>query len=95
MRHTLAHVGPAMLGTSVVLMAGFGVLTLSAFQMTSYLGWLSLLIVGIAPLADLVLAPALVSLTIRRSSLTRGAASAAAPSSGPSLDEASLETGAL
>ena len=62
MRATLAHVGPAMLSTSVILVLGFGVLTLSSFQMTSYLGWLSVIIVGVAPLADLVLAPALVLL---------------------------------
>ncbi len=60
MRATLAHVGPAMLSTSVILVLGFGVLTLSSFQMTSYLGWLSVIIVGVAPLADMVLAPALV-----------------------------------
>ena len=63
---TLVHVGPAMLGTSVILVLGFGVLTLSSFQMTSYLGWLSVLIVGIAPLTDLVLAPALVLLVPER-----------------------------
>ena len=62
MRATLAHVGPAMIATSVILVLGFGVLTLSSFQMTSYLGWLSVIIVGVAPLADLVLAPALVLL---------------------------------
>jgi predicted RND superfamily exporter protein len=60
MRATLTHVGPAMIGTSLILVLGFGVLTFSSFQMTSYLGWLSVLIVSIAPLADLVLAPALV-----------------------------------
>jgi predicted RND superfamily exporter protein len=60
MRHTLEHVGPAMISTSVVLVLGFGVLTLSHFRMTSHLGWLSVLIVGIAPFADLVIAPALV-----------------------------------
>lgn len=60
MQQTLEHVGPAMISTSVVLALGFGVLTLSHFQMTSHLGWLSALIVGIAPLADLVVAPALV-----------------------------------
>jgi len=60
MKHTLEHVGPAMISTSVVLVLGFGVLTLSHFQMTSHLGWLSVIIVGIAPLADLVVAPALV-----------------------------------
>jgi predicted RND superfamily exporter protein len=60
MRHTLEHVGPAMISTSIVLVMGFGVLTLSHFRMTSHLGWLSVLIVGIAPFADLVIAPALV-----------------------------------
>ena len=62
MTRTLTHVGPAMLGTSVILVLGFGVLTLSSFQMTSYLGWLSVIIVAVAPLTDLVLAPALVLL---------------------------------
>lgn len=62
MTKTLVHVGPAMLGTSVILVLGFGVLTLSSFQMTSYLGWLSVIIVSVAPLTDLVLAPALVLL---------------------------------
>lgn len=62
MTKTLTHVGPAMLGTSVILVLGFGVLTLSSFQMTSYLGWLSVIIVSVAPLTDLVLAPALVLL---------------------------------
>lgn len=60
MRKTLGHVGPAMLSTTVILMLGFGVLTLSSFQMTSYLGWLSLIIIGLAPVADLMIAPALV-----------------------------------
>jgi predicted RND superfamily exporter protein len=60
MRRTLAHVGPAMASTSIVLVLGFGVLTLSSFQMTSYLGWLSLVIVGVAPITDMIVAPALV-----------------------------------
>jgi predicted RND superfamily exporter protein len=60
MRKTLAHVGPAMLSTTAILVLGFGVLTLSSFQMTSYLGWLSVIIVAIAPMADLLIAPALV-----------------------------------
>ncbi len=60
MRQTLAHIGPAMLGTSAILVLGFGVLTFSSFQMTSYLGWLSVIIVSVAPMADLVLAPALI-----------------------------------
>lgn len=60
MGKTLAHVGPAMTSTSIILVLGFGVLTLSSFQMTSYLGWLSLVIVGAGPIVDLIVAPALV-----------------------------------
>lgn len=60
MEDTLVHAGPAMLATSGILALGFFVLTFSAFQMTSYLGWLSVLVVAIAPLADLFMVPALV-----------------------------------
>jgi predicted RND superfamily exporter protein len=60
MEDTLTHAGPAMLATSGILALGFFVLTFSAFQMTSYLGWLSVLVVAIAPLADLFMVPALV-----------------------------------
>ncbi len=56
---TLGHVGPAMMAATAVLVFGFGVLTVSAFQMTSSLGWLTALVVAIAPLADLLLMPAL------------------------------------
>jgi predicted RND superfamily exporter protein len=73
MSETLAHVGPAMLGTSIILVLGFGVLTLSSFQMTSYLGWLSVLIIGIAPLADLLVAPALVVSLTRNATVPRRA----------------------
>ena len=60
MEKTLGHVGPAMLSTSLIIVVGFGVLCFSSFQMTSWLGWLSVLVVGIAPIADLILVPALV-----------------------------------
>lgn len=60
MRRTFAHVGHAAMSTNVVLVLGFGVLTFSSFQMTSYLGWLSLLIVALALVADLLVGPALV-----------------------------------
>ena len=61
-RHTLESVGPALLATSGVLVIGFGVLILSAFQMTSHLGWLTVIVVALAPIADLLLMPALVLL---------------------------------
>lgn len=66
MRATLNHVGPAMVSATAVLVLGFGVLTLSSFQMTSALGWLGVLIVGSAPLADLCVAPALVLWATKR-----------------------------
>ncbi len=63
MRSTLRHVAPAMISTTAILVAGFLVLTRSHFQMTSHLGWLTALIVGIAPLGDLLIAPSLVLAT--------------------------------
>jgi len=57
---TMRASGPAMLATGAILALGFGVLTFSSFQMTSHLGWLSLIIIGIAPLADLLVTPSLV-----------------------------------
>jgi predicted RND superfamily exporter protein len=59
-RETMIEAGPAMMATGLILCLGFGVLTLSSFQMTSHLGWLSLIIIAIAPLTDLFVTPALV-----------------------------------
>jgi hypothetical protein len=52
MRHTLEHVGPAMVSTRIVLVLGFGVLTLSHFRMTSHLGWLIARLPEPAPLVE-------------------------------------------
>ena len=62
-KHTLARVGPALVVTSGVLVAGFGVLTQSGFQMNSYLGLLTVMVVALALLADLILLPALLMTT--------------------------------
>jgi predicted RND superfamily exporter protein len=59
---TMSEAGPAMLSTGAILCLGFGVLTFSSFQMSSHLGWLSVIIIGIAPLCDLFVTPALVLL---------------------------------
>jgi hypothetical protein len=76
---------PAVL--AMILSAAFNI---SSFTSTDYSRRTAFV------LSFLLFGPALVSFTTRRSSLTRGSApSASAPSSGPSLDEASLETGAL
>ena len=62
-RSTLSTVGPAMVSTTLVLFFGFGVLTQSGFQMNSDLGLLVVLVVGFALLHDLLLLPALLSLS--------------------------------
>ncbi|MEJ7728682.1 MAG: MMPL family transporter [Polyangiaceae bacterium] len=77
-RHTLEDIGPALWSTSAVLVAGFAVLILSAFQMTSHLGWLTVIVVALAPIADLFLMPALVVLVAGRG--------AAIPASAPPED---------
>ena len=59
--------------------AGFGVLTLSRFQMTSHLGWLSVLIVATAPIADLVVAPALLMALERRAAVSDSSTSIGVP----------------
>ena len=89
MQKTLAHVAPAMLSTSGVLALGFGVLGLSAFQMVSHLGWLSLLVVGIAPLADLILVPALVLVIApnRARAVDSSPQGIFAPDSGPNVSD--------
>lgn len=81
---TLAHVGPAMISTTVILALGFGVLTLSSFQMTSHLGWLSMLIVVLAVVGDLLLVPALIAVFYRHAD--RRFATARRPASGRSVD---------
>lgn len=91
-RHTLEDVGPALWSTSAVLVAGFAVLILSAFQMTSHLGWLTVIVVALAPVADLFLMPALVVLVAKRDAAHTAAPPAEqTPTSTDWLDSAALE----
>lgn len=87
MKKTLAHVAPAMLATSGILALGFGVLGLSSFQMVSHLGWLSLLVVAIAPVADLVLVPALVLVFVGAPRRARSRSRTLAPFDDDSQDD--------
>lgn len=66
-RKTLTSVGPALIVTTVVLVAGFGVLTLSAFQMTSNLGLFTAMVCVSGLAADLLVLPPLLLLGRRRS----------------------------
>lgn len=58
-RYTFSTVGHALCVTSAVLVAGFGVLSLSLFQFNNYMGLLSMLVVVFALLADFFLLPAI------------------------------------
>jgi predicted RND superfamily exporter protein len=57
--HVIATVGTALLVTSVVLIAGFLVLSLSPFSANSQMGILCALTIGFALMADLFLLPPL------------------------------------
>ena len=52
-------VGSALLGTSLIVAAGFGVLSLSTFRVTAYMGALTALTVIAALVIDFLLLPAL------------------------------------
>ena len=59
MRDTFSVVGAAIIITSVALMAGFAVMTLSGFVINQHIGALTVFVVGFALLADLLFLPAL------------------------------------
>ncbi|MEQ8277574.1 MAG: MMPL family transporter [Deltaproteobacteria bacterium] len=64
---TIKNVGPALIVTTLILGCGFGVLTQSGFQMNQYLGLMTVMVVGFALVADLlILPPLLVALEGRR-----------------------------
>lgn len=58
-RHAYQDVGAALWITTAVLTAGFGILALSSFQLTAYLGLLTTFIIVLALAADFFLLPAL------------------------------------
>jgi len=58
-RYTFASVGKALLVTSVILVAGFSILTFSAFQMNAGMGKLTALTIIFALVADFLFLPAL------------------------------------
>lgn len=60
------EVGRAVVSTSVILCAGFGVLTFGSFRPNVFLGGVTAMVVVLAVLADLFLLPALFSVRARR-----------------------------
>ena len=51
-------VGPALIGTSLILVSGFSLLTLSNFEINSAMGMFTAVTVLFAILADFILLPA-------------------------------------
>ncbi|AUI85593.1 hypothetical protein BS333_03980 [Vibrio azureus] len=62
-RRTISIVGPAMIVSSLVLIAGFMTLTLSSFEKNAAMGLLTSITIGLAVLADLILLPAMLAVT--------------------------------
>ena len=58
-RYAFASVGPALITTSLVLMAGFAVLALSSFKLNSHMGLLTAVTIGIAMVAEFFFLPPL------------------------------------
>jgi predicted RND superfamily exporter protein/outer membrane lipoprotein-sorting protein len=61
-RYAFNTVGTALLVTTVILVGGFGVLTMSTFQMNSFLGLLAVFVIGSALILDFILLPSLLIL---------------------------------
>jgi predicted RND superfamily exporter protein len=59
---TLEIVGPSLMNTSVILMAGFGILMLSPFSLNSSMGLMSAITIAFALLFDLLFLPCLILL---------------------------------
>ncbi len=63
LRRAFRQVGSALTWTTVVLMIGFGALTLSDFRPNMMIGYLGVLMIGLAWFADFLILPALLSFT--------------------------------
>ena len=58
-RYSFNAVGTAMLVTTIVLIAGFLVLTFSGFRLNADMGWMSAITIGFALFMDFLLLPTL------------------------------------
>lgn len=65
-RYAFSTVGSALFITSLVLIAGFSILMLSAFKMNSLMGMLTAIIIACALIADFLLLPPILMLTNRK-----------------------------
>ncbi len=64
--HAFARTGTALASTSLVLVLGFGVLSMSAFEVNHGMGQLSALVIACALVADLLMLPQLLAFAARR-----------------------------
>ena len=65
-RYAFSNVGTAILGTTIIVAAGFAMLGLSTFRVTAYMGLLTSLTVTAALFVDFLLLPALLIAVDRR-----------------------------
>ena len=65
-RYAFRTVGPAILGTTMIVALGFAMLGLSTFRVTSYMGLLTSLTVAAALVVDFLLLPAILLAFDRR-----------------------------
>jgi predicted RND superfamily exporter protein len=66
-RYSFNTVGTAMWVTTVVLVAGFLVLTFSGYRMNADMGWMSAITIGLALFMDFLLLPTLLMMVDRKS----------------------------
>jgi len=65
-RYAFRNVGMALLTTSVVLVVGFMVLSLSSFELNAGMGLLTAIVIAFALLADFLLLPPILMLFDRK-----------------------------
>jgi uncharacterized protein len=70
-RYAFSTVGVALLVTAVILIAGFAVLSFSAFKLNESMGILTAITIAVALIADFLLLPALLLTVDRRQSANR------------------------
>ena len=66
-RYAFKTVGPAIVGTSIIVTAGFAMLGLSTFRVTAYMGYLTSIAIIAALVTDLFLLPSLLCCVFSRS----------------------------
>ena len=71
LKRSFRQVGSALTWTTLVLMIGFGVLTLSDFRPNMMIGYLGVTMIGLAWVADFLILPALLSFTHARAKKTQ------------------------